>query len=46
MNFGGFRDGDALQVVAGVEGLPSDFFQLRALREDDQAKTIAEKECT
>ena len=45
MNFGGFRDGDAFQVFTVIEGIFSDFFQLRALREDDRAEIIAEGEC-
>ena len=40
VDFGGFRDGDAFQIEAIVEGLIFDFFQLRALREDDLAETV------
>ena len=45
MDFGGFRDGDALQVFAVIEGQFSDFLQLRTLRKDDRAEIGAVVEC-
>ena len=45
MDFSGFRDGDAFQVFAVIEGPFSDFLQLGALHEDDRAE-IAVGECS
>ena len=45
MDFSGFRDGDALQVFAVIEGPFSDFFQLGAFRKDDRAEIMAVVEC-
>ena len=40
MDFDGFRDGDAFQVFAEVEGIFSDFFQLRALCEGHSLQVL------
>ena len=45
MDFGSFRDGDALQVSAARECPFSDFLQLRTLRKDDRAETTAIVKC-
>ena len=45
VDFGGGRDSNAFQVVAALESLFSDFFQLRALSEDDLAELITVVEC-
>ena len=45
MDFGGGRDSNALQVSAVMEGLFSDFLQLRTLRKDNRTEIGAVGEC-